>query len=102
MKDVATVHVAAVLDPEVKNMRLQAWGHSAHWNDILTILRRLRPQRDFVADYPHPQHLEVSVDQSESLALLGKWSSGGGSGNDGWTPLEESVLENVVNPYLEG
>ena len=97
----ATIHVAAVLDTEVKNARLQTWGHSAHWNDILAILRRLRPQRKFVDGHPDPQHLKVSVDQGESLALLEKWSSGSRSGKGGWTPLEESVLENTVNPYLE-
>lgn len=95
VKDVASIHVAAVLDPEVNNARLQSWGHSTHWNDILAILRKLRPQRDFIADYPDPQHVKVSVDQSDSLALLKKWS-----GKDGWTSLEDSVFESINNLYL--
>ena len=95
MKDVALIHVAAVLDPEVKNARLQSWGHSAHWNDILAILRKLRPRKEFIEDYPDPQHLKVSVDQSDSIALLKKWS-----GKDGWTSLEDGVLENITNSYL--
>lgn len=101
VKDVALIHLAAVLDPEVKSARLQAWGHSAHWNDILSILRKLRPQRGFVDDYPDLQHLKVSVDQTESLALLEKWSCDRFSKN-GWTSLEESVRDNIVNQYLEG
>ena len=95
MKDIALIHIAAILDPGVKNARLQSWGHSAHWNDILAILRKLRPQKNFIDDYPNPYHLKVSVDQSESLSLLRKWS-----GKDGWTSLEDSISDNITNPYL--
>ncbi|VUC30672.1 unnamed protein product [Clonostachys rosea] len=95
VKDVAAIHVAAVLDPEIKNARLQSWGHSAHWNDILAILRKIRPQKKFVDDYPDPQHLKISVDQSDSIALLKKWSD-----KDGWTSLEDSVVDNINNQYL--
>lgn len=90
-----SVHVAAILDPDVKNARLQSWGHSAHWNDVLAILRKLCPQKEFIDDYPKTYHLNVSVDQSESLALLRKWF-----GKDGWTSLEDSISENINNPYL--
>jgi len=103
VKDVATIHVAAVLDPEVKSARLQAWGHSAHWNDILSILRRLHPQKKFVDDYPDPQHLTVSIDQAESITLLRKWSPGNlKPDRNGWMALEDSIFENITNPYLEG
>ncbi len=91
----ALVHVAAVLDPEVKNARLQSWGHSAHWNDTLAILRKLRPQKKFMEDYPDPQYLKVSVDQSDAIALVKTWS-----GKDGWTSLEDSVSESINNPYF--
>jgi hypothetical protein len=99
VKDVALIHVAAVLDPDVKNARLQCWGHSAHWNEILAILRKLRPQKDFVGDYPELHHIRVSVDQTESFALMKKWSND--SGKNGWTALEDSIVENITNPYLE-
>ncbi|KAJ0424364.1 aldehyde reductase II [Aspergillus carlsbadensis] len=99
VKDVALLHVAAVLDPDVKNARLQAWGHSANWNEILAILRELRPQKKFVDDYPDPHHLRVSVDQTESIALLNKWSQR--PEKRGWTSLEDSIFENIANPYLE-
>ncbi|KAI0967668.1 putative aldehyde reductase 2 [Xylaria arbuscula] len=96
VKDVALIHVAAVLDPQVKNARLQSWGHSAHWNEVLSILRRFRPQKKFIDDYPDPYHLKVSLDQTESVALLKKWSD-----KNGWTSLEDSIFENITNPYLE-
>lgn len=92
----AAVHVAAVLDPEVKNARLQVWGHSTHWNEVLAVLRNLRPQRKFVDDYPHPYHIKVSVDQSDAIELLKKWA-----GKDGWTSLEESIFESITNPYFD-
>lgn len=95
VKDVALLHLAAMLDPEIKNVRLQSWGHRAHWNDILAILRKLRPQKEFIDGYPSPYYLKVSVDQSESVALLRKWSS-----KHGWTSLEDSISESINNPYL--
>lgn len=92
----AAVHVAAVLDPEVKNARLQVWGHSAHWNEVLAILRKLRPQKKFVDDYPDPYHIKVSLDQSDAIVLLKKWT-----GKDRWTPLEDSIFESITNPYFD-
>lgn len=99
VKDVALIHVATVLDPEIKNARLQSWGHSAHWNEVLSILRKIRPQRKFVDDYPDPYHLQVSLDQTDSVALLKKWSDK--PGKNGWTSLEDSIYENITTPYLE-
>ncbi|RBR12483.1 uncharacterized protein FIESC28_08607 [Fusarium coffeatum] len=52
VQDIAVIHVATILDPEVKNARLQAWGHKGHWNEFLNILRELRPQRNFILNYP--------------------------------------------------
>ncbi|KAK0619568.1 putative aldehyde reductase 2 [Immersiella caudata] len=98
VKDVALIHVAALLDPKVKLVRLQSWGHSAHWNEILAILRKRRPHKQFLDDYAEPYHLKVSVDQSESLALLEKWSKD--PEKRGWTSLEDCVAENINNPYL--
>ncbi|KAF5557312.1 aldehyde reductase 2 [Fusarium phyllophilum] len=94
VQDVALVHVAALLDPEVKDARLQTWGHKAHWNDFLPILRELRPQRKFIDDYPETFYLKLSTDQSQSVALLKKWA-----GQDGWKPLKQIITEAINNPY---
>ncbi|KAH7139636.1 hypothetical protein B0J13DRAFT_504888 [Dactylonectria estremocensis] len=95
VKDIALLHIACMLDPEVKNQRLHAWGHSGNWNDLLAILRKLRPQRDFIPDLENPQHLTISTDPSDSLNLLKKWVD-----QDGWRPLERSVLDNIENPWF--
>jgi hypothetical protein len=66
---------------------------------ILAILRELRPHKKFVDDYPDEHHLKVSIDQAESVALLNKWRHRPGKG--GWTSLEDSIFDNISNPYLE-
>ncbi|RKL33148.1 hypothetical protein BFJ72_g10164 [Fusarium proliferatum] len=92
--DVALLHVAALLDPELKDARLQTWGHKAHWNNFLPILRELRPKRKFIPDYPEIFYLKLSTDQSESIALLKKWAS-----QEDWKPLKEIITEAINNPY---
>ncbi|KAH6693494.1 aldehyde reductase [Plectosphaerella plurivora] len=96
--DVAALHIAAVLDPEVKNARLQTWGHNANWNDFLPVLRELCPQRDFLPDWPEdfPLTHSPSTDQSESVALLRKWFN-----QDGWKPLKDSITEAVESPFFK-
>ncbi|RFN54532.1 hypothetical protein FIE12Z_1187 [Fusarium flagelliforme] len=91
---VAIIHVAAILDPEVKDARLQTWGHKAHCNDFLPILRELRPQKKFIPDYPEAFYLKFSTDQSESAALLEKWA-----GQDGLKPLKQIIIEAINHPY---
>ncbi|KLP05658.1 NADPH-dependent aldehyde reductase [Fusarium fujikuroi] len=94
VQDVALLHVAALLDPELKDARLQTWGHKAHWNNFLPILRELRPKRKFISDYPETFYLKLSTDQSESIALLKKWAS-----QEDWKPLKEIITEAINNPY---
>ncbi|KAJ4256209.1 hypothetical protein NW762_009287 [Fusarium torreyae] len=73
VEDIALLHVAAMSDPEINNARLQTWGHYAHFNEFLAILRELRPQRKFMANYPETWHLKVSTDQAEAEGILKKW-----------------------------
>ncbi|KAJ4004010.1 hypothetical protein NW766_011866 [Fusarium irregulare] len=94
VQDVALIHVAAILDPEVREARLQSWGHKAHYNDFLPILQELRPGRSFIPAYPETFHLKLSTDQSESAALLEKWAS-----QDSWKPLKQIIIEAINNPY---
>lgn len=90
VKDVAVLHVAAALDPDVNHARLQAWGHRCNGNDILAIMRKHYPQHEFVDDLANQTVLTFSADFSEPLALLKKWAN-----QDGWRPLEQTVVENV-------
>ncbi|KAJ5606603.1 hypothetical protein N7510_009384 [Penicillium lagena] len=88
VRDAAVLHVAAVLDSEVKNARLQAWGPYCNWNDILAIMRRLYPDHEFVPDLANMARLDLSTDLSKPLALLEKWTN-----QKGWSSLEEITAE---------
>ena len=90
VKDVALLHIAATLDPDVSNARLQAWGRNSTWNDLLGVLRKLYPNREFAQDLADPPRLSITTDESEPVALLKKWGN-----QDGWRPLELSVKDNV-------
>jgi len=90
VKDVALLHVASVLDPEVENARLQAWGHNSSWNAVLASLRRIRPEKEFIADRPDTQYLTVTTDETEVLGLLKKWG-----GQSGWRSLDETVEDGL-------
>ncbi|KAM0541480.1 hypothetical protein ACHAPJ_013215 [Fusarium lateritium] len=96
VQDVAILHVAAMLDPDLKNARLQTWGHSTNWNEFLAILRKLCPEKEFIADYPDPYYLTISTDQSESVELLKKWA-----GQEGWKSLNDSIAEQINSPYFQ-
>ena len=90
VKDAALLHAAAVLDPEVKNARVQAWAVACNWNDILAIMRRQCPERKFIDDLPGQSQLTITTDFSQPLALLKKWG-----GQEGWRTLEETVADNM-------
>lgn len=90
VKDVALLHVAAVLDQECDRARMQAWGEYCNMNDILAILRRLCPQRKFMDDFTNQTKLSITADYRKQLALLKKWG-----GQDGWTSLEQSVADEM-------
>jgi nucleoside-diphosphate-sugar epimerase len=96
VKDVAALHIAAMLDPDTKNARLQTWGISTNWNDMLAILRKLRPGKEFLPDFPDHDYVEVTTDQSESIALLKKWAN-----QDGWTSLEDTIADTISDPYFK-
>ncbi|KAF6218188.1 hypothetical protein HO133_006148 [Letharia lupina] len=50
VKDTARLHVAALLDPEVENERILAFAHPYNWNDVLAVLRKIHPDKNFPTD----------------------------------------------------
>ncbi|CAG9990428.1 unnamed protein product [Clonostachys byssicola] len=92
VKDCALLHVASVLDPEVKNARLPAWGEYCNWNDMLDIMRRLFPERKFMDDLPGLSKVDVTTDYTQAFALLEKWA-----GQNGWKTLEETIVDSLPN-----
>ncbi|KAK8127111.1 NAD dependent epimerase/dehydratase [Apiospora kogelbergensis] len=89
VQDVAALHVAAVLDPDVRGDRLIAAAEPFHINVVLDILRRQYPDRQFMDDLPSQGLCLATVSDEECLLrLLKKWA-----GRDGWIPLEQGIRE---------
>lgn len=90
VKDVAVLHVAAILDEDTKEERIQAWAAPFNWNDVLAIMRRLYPTHKFVDDFPEPAAFSTITDDSVALKLLKKWAQ-----QDGWKSLEDGIRETI-------
>lgn len=80
--------MAAILDPAVNKQRFHAWGSYFNWNDVLTILRKLYPQRKFVDDLPNLGKLDITTDTTAGLGLMKKWAN-----QDEWRSLESTVAD---------
>ncbi|GAA5979115.1 hypothetical protein JCM5350_007071 [Sporobolomyces pararoseus] len=87
--DIAALHVGALLLPSVKSQRLIASAYSVTWNQILSIFRKKYPNKSFPKDVENPAAVYHIFDVEASLKLLKEL------GQDGWTPLEEALDQNV-------
>lgn len=88
--DVAVIHVAAAIDPEVQGQRIQVLALSFTWNDCLGILRSAYPNRSFVDNFiSGDPKLIYNIENDTALDLLKKWAG------RGWISLEASVTEVV-------
>ncbi|KAF7509703.1 hypothetical protein GJ744_007574 [Endocarpon pusillum] len=94
VKDVACLHVAALLLPGVEGERLLGYAKPFSQTEILEILRRIEPEKQFESD-PEGEGRDISeVDNARSEELVRKLTG------EGWTGLEETVKENVK--HLQG
>jgi hypothetical protein len=89
-RDVALIHVAAAIDPNVVGERIYAIAQHTDWNDFLPILRRLYPEKKFMDDLEDLGKFSGEVDTSLGLGLVKKWGE-----RDGWIPLEEGLKDTL-------
>ncbi|KAL8365585.1 hypothetical protein RB595_004415 [Gaeumannomyces hyphopodioides] len=90
VKDVAAVHYAAAVDPDMKSQRIITSGEGFNWNTVLGILRQSYPDRKFRDDIPGVEGLPSEIiDADLGLSLLKKWAG------RGWIPLDQSIRETV-------
>ncbi|KAL7896046.1 hypothetical protein HDV63DRAFT_89281 [Trichoderma sp. SZMC 28014] len=90
--DVALLHIAALLDPEVNGCRLQAWAEPANWNDLLRTLRKFCPNNTSIAsDIPNEANIELTTDTTECISLLKKWGN-----QNGFKTTEEAVKDTLA------
>jgi nucleoside-diphosphate-sugar epimerase len=90
VRDVATLHVASAIDLDVSNERIYAIAQHSDWNDILSILRRIYPERKFIEDRIGLPRFQGQVDTSLGLGLLRKWG-----GQNGWTTMEDAIKDTL-------
>ena len=90
VKDTARLHVAALLAPDVESERILAFAYPFNWNDILAILRKLYPDKQFPNDIEDEPRDLSKLDNSRGATLLKAF------GRSGFTGLEESIRENTA------
>ncbi|RFU81157.1 aldehyde reductase 2 [Trichoderma arundinaceum] len=96
-RDVAVIHIAALLDPSIENARLPAWGTEFYWNDILAILRKQSPERELPADLDVPRIPRMTADTTQARKALKEWG-----GQDDFISLEKGVMDTLREMPLHG
>lgn len=89
VRDVAAIHVAAMLDESADGRRLFAAPHKFTLNEILAAWREALPGKKIRVDVDWPKQPIIDVDDQESTALLQAYA-----GRD-WVSLKDSVVANV-------
>lgn len=90
VQDVGRLHVAAVLLGKVRSERIFAFAARYNWDAVLGILRELEPRRTFPDNFSggeDPNEIQPRYKAEGYLRDLGR---------PGWTSLEESVRNMVV------
>jgi len=93
VKDVARIHVAALVEPDVRNERLWALAYTFSLNEVLGILRTALPDNSKIPKDIEGlgEHTKIQVDDSRSIELLKR------QGRSDWVGLKESLLEQISN-----
>lgn len=91
MQDTARLHVAALTDPDIKNERLFDFAEPFNWNDILRVLRKLRPDHKFSPDMEDNVTDESVVEQHGRAEEILKRNFG----VKGFAGLEETLEANI-------
>ncbi|KAH6651597.1 aldehyde reductase [Truncatella angustata] len=89
VQDDALLHVAAAIHPGVESERIFAFAEPVNGDSILSILRKLYPQRTFPDDFQAEKDLSEIIPRKRAEQLLLDM------GKDGWTSLKESIHNNT-------
>lgn len=86
--DVAHLHLAGLIHPDVQGERLWAYDKSYHWNDLLAIFRKNFPDRQFVHEvtgvFRDPAENQPAQRSNEILRNFGR---------PGLAEMEDSVVK---------
>lgn len=88
VRDIAGLHVAALLDTRTEGQRLWGMPQKVGVNDILATWRTAFPDKTIIEDYTSAKQPRFLADESESDRLIKGWQSG-------WTDWKKTVVDNV-------
>ena len=82
----------ALLDSSVQSERIFAFAHAPSWNDIISILRTLRPENQHLLQLPKDEgrNLLEIVRRDRAVSLLRSFFN-----QPDWTPLEETLAAGI-------
>ncbi|PMD39988.1 NAD(P)-binding protein [Hyaloscypha variabilis F] len=90
VKDDARLHVAALTFEDVANERIFAMADKFTWNEVMRVLRKLRPDHKFIEDFTDEKDRDLSTVPNQRGAELLKRM-----GRPGYTSLEETLADNI-------
>ncbi|CAI7669140.1 unnamed protein product [Penicillium discolor] len=90
--DIARLHVAGLLDPKTVSRRLFGFASPVNLTDIISVVRKLRPNNNLIPDPPANDGRDLSeiIPAKEAERLLREFC-----GREGWTSLEESIAQGL-------
>lgn len=95
VRDNARVHIAALLDPNVNRKRIFAFAHPFNWTDVVTILKKLRPDNLHIPQAPEHEGRDLSDVRrasDEAKALIHSFF-----GVSGWISMEDSLAAGIAD-----
>ncbi|KAL7904252.1 hypothetical protein GGI35DRAFT_489969 [Trichoderma velutinum] len=95
VRDVALLHIAALLDPTIKSTRLPAWATEFYWDDVLDILRNYQPGKPFPANLGIAKVPLGTADTKQAKKALQEWG-----GQDDFISLEKGVIDTLKGAPL--
>ncbi|KAL0936728.1 aldehyde reductase ii [Colletotrichum truncatum] len=84
--DIARIHIAALLFPDVKSERLIAYAGRFNINDILAVFREAQPGRNVPADLPDLASDKGKIDNRRATELMERMLGG-----RTWTTLKDCI-----------
>lgn len=85
IQDDAIVHVGALVFDDVKSQRLFAFAYPYNWNDVLAIMRKLKPGKMFVDDIEDLGRDLSTVENKQAEELVTRIRG------SGWTKLQPTI-----------
>ncbi|KAJ6018215.1 hypothetical protein N7451_001594 [Penicillium sp. IBT 35674x] len=92
VEDVAKLCVVGLLDEGVKSQRIFAFGEQTNWNDVVPILRELRPDNKMIPDPPKDEirdRTEILPRTRAQILLRGFFDQ------SDFTPIKESIANGI-------